>query len=185
MWLAAAQPCPAFLLSSQFPRGPRGTSISLSWCKFQRCHPTPPHRRSWGPWSMYTYIYTHMYIYIYTYIGVGTVIIGNYLLQYPLTIPKVHILWFVISRPPTRTWTLLLPFSSPPLLQPRQLQLQQPRQPAVDLSRRFAPWVVTAGKGGTGKGTTAMAHLLEFSIKEKWQENKVKIQGAANRERVS
>ena len=153
-----AQPCPAFLLPSQFPRGPRGTSISLSWCKFQRCHPTPPHRRSWGPWSMYTYIYTH--VYIYTYIGVGTVIIGNYLLQYSLTIPKVHILWFVISRPPTRTWTLLLPFSSPPLLRPRQLQLQQPRQPAVDLSQRFAPWLITAGKGGTGKGTTAMAHLL-------------------------
>ena len=139
MWLAAAQPCPAFLLPSQFPRGPRGTSISLSWCKFQRCHPTPPHRRSWGPWSMYTYIYIYTCIYIYTYIGVGTVIIGNYLLQYPLTIPKVHILWFVISRPPTRTWTLLLPFSSPPLLLPRQLQSQQPRQLAVDLSQRFAP----------------------------------------------
>ena len=57
----------------------------------------------------------------------------------------------VISRPPTRTWTLLLPFSSPPLLQPRQLQLQQPRQPAVDFSQRFAPRVVTAGKVRTGQ----------------------------------
>ena len=39
---------------------------------------------------MYIYIYYNLYIYIYT--GVGTVVIGNYLLQYPLTIPKVHIL---------------------------------------------------------------------------------------------
>ena len=99
-------------------------------------HPTPSEKL--GPLK-YVYIYIYIHMYIYTYIGVGTVIIGNYLLQYPLTIPKVHILWFVISRPPTRTWTLLLPFSSPPLLLPRQLQSQQPRQLAVDLSQRFAP----------------------------------------------
>ena len=45
----------------------------------------------------------------------------------------------VFSSPPTPTWSLLLPFSSP-LLPPLQLQqLRQPRQPAVDLFQRFAP----------------------------------------------
>jgi hypothetical protein len=93
----------------------------------------------------------------YVFVNIGYQWISSFqhpclrLLQYPLTISKVHILWFVISRPPTRTWTLLLPFSSPPLLQPRQLQLQQPRQPAVDFSQRFAPRVVTAGKVRTGQ----------------------------------
>ena len=46
-------------------------------------HPTPSEKV--GPLK-YVYIYTCIYL------GVGTVIIGNYLLQYPLTIPKVHIL---------------------------------------------------------------------------------------------
>ena len=135
--------CPAVPSLPPLIPVPSGPKRNLHLFKLMQVSTLSPHltpSEKLGPLKyVYIYIYIYTCIYIYTYIGVGTVIIGNYLLQYPLTIPKVHILWFVISRPPTRTWTLLLPFSSPPLLLPRQLQSQQPRQLAVDLSQRFAP----------------------------------------------